>query len=162
MQTITTTRTNFILKDAIEKLQYFKNWTNEEKYTFLEAIGAVSNGRLDPEIKNYWQSTQTAAGGIDVTAHLLKYLENKTSDFINYKLISEVIKERREDGIKEWGVPLHTDNGRDQATNLEEELADAIIYIWAMKLKKMLITPRIRNLTRMFASIHEALELGRL
>jgi hypothetical protein len=151
-----------LTESEITNLRLFYNWTPKEQYNFLNKLGAINNGRLNSLIKNYWQSTQTAAGGTDVTADLMQYFTGKKSDFVNYPLVLEIIKQRREDGILEWGTPLHTENGRDQAQDLEEELADAIIYLWAMKLKKQLITPRVRNLMRVLAGIHEAMELGRL
>jgi len=153
----------FILEEAIRNLSHFQNWNAEEQYKFLEAIGAVNNGRLIPSIKAYWQSTQTKATGVDVTADLLTFLNKKKSDsFVNYTLVIKIIEDRRATGIDEWGIPLYTENGRDQAKDTEEELADALIYLWAMHLKKDLITPSIRNLMRTVAGVHEAMELGRL
>ena len=148
---LVTTHTITISTDPVDAL-----------YRSLAYAGIVQNGRLSASLRKYYQSTQTKAEGIDVTKDLLQYLSAQKSNFVNYPLVSEIIEERREHGIEEWGVPLHTENGRSQTKDVEEELADALIYLWAMHLKGEMITPRIRNMMRVLAGMHEAMELGKL
>lgn len=47
----------------------------------------------------------------------------------------QMLEQRREVGIREYGVPLHTHNGRDCLQDTAEELADALYYLLQAQLE---------------------------
>jgi len=50
-------------------------------------------------------------------------------------LARDILVKRREVGIKEYGVPLHTYNNRDCLQDTIEELADALYYLLQAELE---------------------------
>lgn len=47
----------------------------------------------------------------------------------------QMLEQRREVGMAEYGVPLHTHNGRDCLQDTAEELADALYYLLQAQLE---------------------------
>jgi hypothetical protein len=46
-----------------------------------------------------------------------------------WKLVIKDMKDRREMGIKKYGVPLQTNNGRDALIDAYQELLDLLVYL---------------------------------
>ena len=42
-----------------------------------------------------------------------------------------ICEERRQTGIERYGTPLQRDNNRNHLTDAMQELADAVVYLWA-------------------------------
>ena len=42
-----------------------------------------------------------------------------------------ICEERRQTGIERYGVPLQRDNSRNARVDAMQELADAVVYLWA-------------------------------
>lgn len=52
------------------------------------------------------------------------------------RVLSAVVLEREQYGIRKYGRPLETDNGRDALTDAWEEALDLVTYLTQMRLER--------------------------
>lgn len=52
------------------------------------------------------------------------------------RVLSAVVMEREQYGIRKYGRPLETDNGRDALTDAWEEALDLVTYLTQMRLER--------------------------
>lgn len=63
----------------------------------------------------------------------------------NYEVDKNALEKRLRKGIETYGTPLMTNNGRDAANDLIEELLDAIMYAHQLELEH----PEYKGITQM-------------
>lgn len=68
--------------------------------------------------------------GVNVSESLLNFLKNNKLN--EAELISNIIKQRVEYGIKKYGQPLMSDDGRETQIDAVQELGDFLQYFWKM------------------------------
>lgn len=72
-----------------------------------------------------------------------------------WALVIEDMRQRREDGIAQYGMPLQPDNGRDSLTDAYQEALDFCVYV---RNAKEYYEARIRGLLKIIADQQREIE----
>ena len=71
----------------------------------------------------------------EVTPKLIEWLTKSNVIGENTEIICNIIQERNDFGVRKYGTPLKTFNGRDCELDAQQELADCLQYFYPLRLE---------------------------